>query len=112
MDKVIFRGKADPNGSYGLELNKALEECAGKAVLVIEKGVYPTGPIDIPSHTRLVLEEGAELSFIPDFTHPCYGSSLAFAGLPHTNEHLCDHVFIIILLTSASLSPRPGWNRR
>ena len=68
MDKVIFRGKADPNGSYGLELNKALEECAGKAVLVIEKGVYPTGPIDIPSHTRLVLEEGAELSFIPDFS--------------------------------------------
>ena len=43
---------------------------------------------------------------------PCYGSSLAFAGLPHTNEHLCDHVFITILLTSVLLSPRPGWNRR
>ena len=41
-----------------------------------------------------------------------YGSSLAYAGLPHTNEHLCDHVFIIILLTSALLSPRPRWNRR
>ena len=52
------------------------------------------------------------LAFIPSSTHLRYGSSLAFAGLPHTNEHLCDHVFIIILLTSALLSPRPGWNRR
>lgn len=52
------------------------------------------------------------LSFIPGFTHSCHGSSLALARFPHTNEHLCDHVFIIILLTSALLSPRPGWNRR
>ena len=52
------------------------------------------------------------LSFIPGSAHPCHGSSLAYAGLPHTNEHLCDHVFIIISLTSALLSPRPGWNRR
>lgn len=51
-------------------------------------------------------------AFIPGFTHPCNGSSLAFAGLPHTNEHLCDHVVITILLISALLSPRPGWNRR
>ena len=41
-----------------------------------------------------------------------YGNSLAYAGLPHTNEHLCDHVVITILLTSALSSPRPGWNRR
>ena len=52
------------------------------------------------------------LSFIPGSTHSRYGSSLAFAGLPHTNAHLSDQVFIIILLTSALLSPRPGWNRR
>ena len=51
-------------------------------------------------------------AFIPDSTHLRYGNSLAYAGLPHTNEHLCDHVFITILLTSALLSPRPGWNRR
>ena len=51
-------------------------------------------------------------AFIPDSTHPRYGSSSAYAGLPHTNEHLCDHVVITILLTSALLSPRPGWNRR
>ena len=50
--------------------------------------------------------------FIPGSTHPRYGSSLAYAGLHHTNEHLCDHVVITILLTSALLSPRPGWNRR
>lgn len=68
MERVIFAGKPDQNGNYGAEINKALQECAGKKVLVIEKGVYPTGPIDIPSHTRLVLEEGAELSFIPDFS--------------------------------------------
>lgn len=37
-------------------------------------------------------------AFIPGFTHPCHGSSLVYAGLPHTNEHLCDHVFIIIRL--------------
>ena len=43
------------------------------------------------------------LAFILGSTHPRYGSSLAFAGLPHTNEHLCDHVFIIILLTA----PKP-----
>ena len=49
------------------------------------------------------------LSFIPgSTTHSRYGISLAFAGLPHTNEHLCDHVVITILLTSALLSPRPG----
>ena len=49
---------------------------------------------------------------IPGSTHSRYGSSLAYAGLPHTNELLCDHVVITILLTSALLSPRPGWNRR
>ena len=51
-------------------------------------------------------------AFIPGSTHPCHGSSPSYAGLPHTNEHLYDHVFIIITLTSALLSSRPGWNRR
>ena len=51
-------------------------------------------------------------AFIPGSTHPCHGSSPAYAGLLHTNGHLCDHVFITITLTSALLSPRPGWNRR
>ena len=39
-------------------------------------------------------------------------ASLLMPDYPHTNEHLCDHVFITILLTSALLSPRPGWNLR
>ena len=52
------------------------------------------------------------LAFISDSTHPCYGSSPDYAGFPHTNEHLCDHVFITILLTSALLSSRQRWNRR
>lgn len=47
-------------------------------------------------------------AFIPDSTHPCYGNSLAYAGLPHTNEHLCGHVVITITLTPALLSSRPG----
>ena len=37
-------------------------------------------------------------AFIPGFTHPRYSSSLDYAGFPHTNEYLCDHVFIIICL--------------
>ena len=45
---------------------------------------------------------------IPDSTHLRYGNSLAYAGLPHTNEHLCDHVVITITLTADLLSPRPG----
>ena len=51
-------------------------------------------------------------AFISDSTHLRYGSAPAYAGLPHTNEYLCDHVVITITLTAALLSPRPGWNRR
>lgn len=51
-------------------------------------------------------------AFIPGSTHLRYCSAPAYAGFPHTNEHLCDHVFITILLTSTLLSPRPGWNHR
>ena len=46
--------------------------------------------------------------FSPDGTITRYGSSLVYAGLRYTNEHLCDHE----ILTSALLSPRLGWNRR
>ena len=47
-------------------------------------------------------------AFIPGSTHPCHGSSLVYAGLPYTNEHLREHEN----LTPNLLSPRPGWNRR
>ena len=68
MERILFSGKPDRNGDYGPAINQALAQCAGKAELVIGEGVYATGPIDIPSHTKLVLEKGAELSFIPDFS--------------------------------------------
>ena len=44
-------------------------------------------------------------AFISDSTHSCYGSFPAHAGLPHTNEYLCDHVVITITLTADLLSP-------
>ena len=47
-------------------------------------------------------------SFIPESTHPCHRNSPAYAGLPHANEHLREHV----ILTPTLLSPRPGWNCR
>lgn len=88
MDRVVFKGSGDRFGNYGPEINKALKECAGKSVLYIEKGVYPTGPIDIPSHTRLVLEEGAELSFIDDFSS--YGPvETWWEGVPCWAMHPC-----------------------
>ena len=37
-----------------------------------------------PTHATVAL------AFIPGSTHPCHSSSLVYAGLPHTNEHLCD----------------------
>ena len=43
MDRVVFKGSGDRFGNYGPEINRALKECAGKSVLYIEKGVYPTG---------------------------------------------------------------------
>ena len=86
-----------------------------KALLIVLSSVIYTLPLClIPPQWTLLWKIHATVAavFIPGSTHPCYNSSLAFDGLPHTNEHLCDHVFIAILLTSALLSPRPGWNRR
>ena len=47
------------------ELMMALAE---KHEVVLKEGVYLTGPVVIPSDARLVLEKGAVLRFIPDFT--------------------------------------------
>lgn len=49
-------------------IKKALKESAGKDVLYISKGIYKTGPIEIPSKSRIKLEDGATLSFIDDFS--------------------------------------------
>ena len=48
-------------------LSSVLAESAGRYTVVIPAGVYETGPVDVPSDTRLVLEEGAVLSFSDDF---------------------------------------------
>ena len=36
--------------------------------VVLPSGIYSTGPLEIPSGARLVLEKGAVLRFIPDFS--------------------------------------------
>ena len=48
-------------------LSSVLAESAGKYTVIIPAGTYETGPVDVPSHTRLVLEEGAVLSFSDNF---------------------------------------------
>ncbi len=49
------------------DLNVVLKENAGKNVVVIPKGTYETGPVEIPSHTHLVFEEGSRIEFVDDF---------------------------------------------
>ncbi len=53
--------------SAGQDLNAVLKENAGKNAVVIPSGVYQMGPIEVPSHTHLILEEGAVLDFTDDF---------------------------------------------
>lgn len=48
-------------------LQERINESVGKT-LTIEKGLHETGPLSIPSHTHIIFEEGAELSFSDDFS--------------------------------------------
>ena len=57
----IFPGNEDIAG----KLMEALKE---EGEVILREGVYMSSPIDIPSHSRLVLEKGAVLKFIPDFS--------------------------------------------
>ncbi|MBQ0050871.1 MAG: glycoside hydrolase family 28 protein [Treponema sp.] len=63
-----FGGKADGKfnntGAFALAFGEIARNGGGK--LTVSKGVWATGPIEIPSDTTLELEEGAELSFIPN----------------------------------------------
>lgn len=54
----------------GISLARALDIIAssGGGCLTVESGVWSTGPLTIKSNTGLVLEKGAVLSFIPDFS--------------------------------------------
>ncbi|MBO4409794.1 MAG: glycoside hydrolase family 88 protein [Spirochaetales bacterium] len=49
------------------DLGTVIREKAGKAVVVIPSGHRTTGPLDIPSHSHIVFEEGAVLDFTDDF---------------------------------------------
>lgn len=51
----------------GDDLNEVLQKNACRAAVVIPKGDYVVGPIAVPSHTRLIFEEGAVLNFVDDF---------------------------------------------
>ncbi len=53
--------------SAGEDLNEVLKEYAGKKSVVIPAGHYEVGPVDVPSHTHLILEQGAVLDFKDDF---------------------------------------------
>lgn len=45
-----------------------MEALSAKKEVVLTEGIYMTGPITIPSDSRLVLEKGSVLRFIPDFS--------------------------------------------
>ena len=57
-------GGTDNSASFASALNVIKESGGGS--LRVEKGVWRTGPLDIPSNTTLVLDEGAVISFIPE----------------------------------------------
>lgn len=63
-----FGGKSDGvfnnTNAFALAFAEIARNGGGK--LTLSKGVWVTGPIDIPSDTTLEIEEDAEISFIPD----------------------------------------------
>ncbi len=60
----VADGKFNNTAAFALAFAEIARNNGGK--LTVSKGVWATGPIDIPSDTTLVLEEGAELSFLTD----------------------------------------------
>ena len=65
MDLSIT-GCARKNISFAQAL-KLISE-AGGGCLRVEKGTWSTGPVEIGSNTTLILEKGAVVSFVPDFS--------------------------------------------
>lgn len=61
LNKKTYKYSADE------DLNAVLKENAGKKAVVIPAGHYEVGPIDVPSHTHLIFQEGAVLDFVDDF---------------------------------------------
>ena len=65
MDILVSYGIVPDGRDISCALMKALGE---EKRVVLTEGVYLSGPVDMPSHSTLVLEKGAVLRFIPDFT--------------------------------------------
>lgn len=67
FDICSFGAREDgPDNSAALGKALAAVKEAGGGVLRIGPGIWRTGPVEIFSHTTLVMEEGAVLSFIPE----------------------------------------------
>ena len=64
MADCISHGIVPDGRDVSLSLMKALRE---EGAVRLSEGVYMTGPLSIPSHSRLILEKGAVLRFIPEF---------------------------------------------
>ena len=58
-------GKFDNSSAFKTALRTIKED--GGGTLHVGKGVWRTGPIELFSYTTLILNEGAVLSFIPEF---------------------------------------------
>jgi polygalacturonase len=67
MTEINLVFPPDPDGSGGLILTalQNIKESSG-GTLRIGKGVWRTGPLELSSHTTVILEEGAVISFIPE----------------------------------------------
>lgn len=52
---------------HGDDLNGVLALNAGRCAVVIPKGSWKVGPVDVPAHSHIIFEEGAVLDFIDDF---------------------------------------------
>lgn len=60
------RGTADDTPAFERAFHAV--EASGGETLTVPRGVYRTGPLDLPGGLDLVLEEGAFVGFIPDFS--------------------------------------------
>ena len=64
MADCISHGIVPDGRDVSPSLMKALRE---EGEVRLSEGIYMTGPLSIPSHSRLILEKGAVLRFIPEF---------------------------------------------
>jgi polygalacturonase len=67
MNFMEFVPQGFSGEDYSEIFGRALVECAG-GTLVVPAGTYRTGSLSLPSHTHLVLEKGAVIRFLDDFS--------------------------------------------